>query len=216
MAKFPTNRKAPATTYIKDLLSPAWRALTSGQRVSWFTFAAANPIVSSEGSLNIVTGWTMFIHVNSWLSIADVSYILSDPPPDLSTPLSFNLQGTLWPIKSLTAGGSTARNGLALLDISPATPLDRLCFVLQPAAKMSALFPNSHLRAHSSIIFPGDSSLHDFSTRLGYSISTPANLTRLKINGPWARSHPGQPIANLVIVSTTNGRHVTGTVLNSK
>jgi len=204
------------TSYLADLLSPAWQALTGDQHIAWHFFALDNPILSPNGGITTVGAWTMFVHVNHWLCIADPDYILGDPPPDLVTPASFNLQATIWPIKSKLADTTTSRNGNAYLQISPATPSDRLVFITHPGTYLSPLSKNPWPLAHSSYIAPGTSGLHDLTDRNGYSLSGTENTRKLRIVGPYAKGHPGRTVGRLTIVSTVNGQSNTGTIQSSK
>lgn len=206
----------PLTSYIKDLVAPAWNSLTDAQRSAWHFFAEANPIINAVGELDVVNGWMMYVHVNSWLSIASPSFILADPPPDLSTPAPINLRATIWPIKSQLPDSSTWRSGRAFLLVDPPTPSNRIIFILHASEFVSPFSLHPWRVAHSSFIPPGFSGLHDLTTRNGYSLSGSGNLSKLRIVGPWAAHHPQDKVAKLIIVSTTNGMRSRGTLTNSR
>jgi hypothetical protein len=203
------------TTWIADRIAPAWRLLTNAQRTAWHFFATDNPWINSQGDLTSLLGYGMFVAVNSWLAIANPAYILSDPPTDLARPQSFNLPAQLWPIKSKLADGSTDRSGKLFLNVDPAIPSNRLVIVIQPAPFVSAKSEKPWPISHSTYLPPGFSGLADLSTRAGYSVSAAHNLAKLRIVGPYLRSHADQRAAKIIIVSTINGRHTEGSVTNS-
>jgi hypothetical protein len=211
-----TSTSEMLSTFIADRIAPAWRLLTSAQKTAWHFFAVDNPILNQLGDLTSVTAFGMFVHINSWLSIANPAYILKDPPSDLITPQSFNLSAQLWPIKSRLADGSTDRTGKIFLRVDTPIPSNRLVIVIQPAPFVSALSLKPWPVSHSTYLPPGFSGLADLSTRAGYSVSTAHNLAKLRIVGPYLKGHSDQRAAKLLIVSTLNGRHVEGSILNSQ
>jgi len=206
----------PLINYIKVEVAPFWQGLTDAQHSDWFFFAAANPITNDQGELVTVNGWQMFVHVNSWLSIAQAGLMLSDPPADLARPDPFNLRSTVWPIKSKEAVGTTNRNGRIFLDVNPAIPADRVVFVIPAQTFVSEFSVHPWPVAHNSYIAPGFSGLHDLTVRNGLSGAGAAGLTHLRIRGPWAKGHPRQRAAKLIITSTVNGMRTEGSVVNSK
>lgn len=206
----------PLINYLQDRVAPFWQALTDPQHSAWHFFALANPITNDQGELVTVNGWQMFVHVNSWLAIADTIYMISDPPADLTRPLPFNLRATTWSIKCKQADATTFRNGRIFINVSPAIPTDRLVMVIPAQTFISRLSLHPWAVAHSSYIAPGFSGLHDLTIRNGLSGAGASGLLHLRIVGPWAKGHPRQRAAKLLIISTMNGMRTEGTLLNSK
>lgn len=206
----------PLTTLIADRIAPAWQMLSAAQHTAWHVFAVDNPWINSTGDFTSLSAFGMYVAVNSWLAVAGMGYILQDPPPDLITPQSFNLPAQVWPIKSKLANSDTDRSGKLYVNVAPPLPLNRLVIVLQPSPFISAFSERPWPRSHSTVLPPGFSGLADLSTREGYSRANAQVVQRLKINGPYLKGHPDQRTAKILIISTQNGMHVEGSILNSK
>jgi hypothetical protein len=207
----------PTSSYINDLISPFWVSLTDGQRSAWHFFAEDNPIINHLGDLTTVNGWQIFVHVNSWLSIAQLGLMLADPPDDLDPPAPINLQCQLWKAKLLDAAGDTYRAGRVFLNVAPAFPSNRVGFVMRNSTYESPWSLHPWPPAHLSVIAPSASGLHDLSVRSGYNTTWPGSQyeDRMKIIGPWARAHPGERIGRLIVASTENGAFSVGSIMGS-
>lgn len=199
---------------MRDLIFPAWAALTAPQKAAWATFAAANPYTNFLGEITSTSGYNMFTSVNTWLITTDEDDHLTAPPTNLLPPPRVDLHATSLRTKALLEDGSTRRHGKIFLVLDDPVPPNTLYWI-RNVTRYTVPKYTSFVQPHKlTYVRPGESGTIDLTTFRG--LPTPAfhSFRRQTIVGVRARRQPNRPAGQIVAVNMLNGRYTIGNLFH--
>ena len=202
--------------YILERTADEWAALIHDQRYSWFEFAMDHPVTYWHGSIKTLNGWQMFNYVNCMLAVAKYSFLILDPPHNLTLPDPIQLEFTTWNVKSKLPSGETRRHGRLLTNIETPIPVDRVIIFYQfwehgrkpnwtPPSWAVGIRTRNQRKYRAGVLYPGFSGAFDLATYGGMTLARRWHTDN--IQGNWVRCNPRKRKGLYRVVSTINGMY---------
>lgn len=198
----------PEPTLLGDIIQPAWNSLTPEQRTCWHFFAAANPVMDSQGRLRTLYGQQLHYRQNKDLAVTESVPLLDHPPPALAAPRRVAVLSLAWPLAARIEGTTTARRGFVYLQLDDPLPEDTAAIVTQGYYQRRTGTGRPPRIRHVTVILPLDSGVKVLNVPQGYYASTEGFNKFATIMGITAQKRPSKPLGTLKVVNVNTGETV--------